>query len=143
MMNGTTLIERIIIRKLIEQMATAGFTPVSVWDSEEYVPATTAEAVIDHLYAVDADCTIHFARTADLKDWGNLGVLAITGNGVDIISDYHCGDEAFSRAVDAVYEWIEKMDNASCVEQGYADAEAETARAETRLDANGYTGTRP
>jgi hypothetical protein len=48
------------------------------------------------------DGTLHFAPKTHLDCWGRLGVYVVLGNGVDIISDWHCGNKSFDAAVDAV-----------------------------------------
>lgn len=116
-------LEHAIARALLAHMKAAGWEAVAVWDSEQYVmaggagiprdaaeavesPAIMSEAdVLDTVFGVDAYPTVHFARADNLKDWG-LGVMLVTGNGYDLISDYHTGDDgsrgkAFSDAVEA------------------------------------------
>ena len=106
--DAATHLEHIIIRVLVEDMAKAGFVPVSVFDGEEYVPELIGgaipdvmpiEEIIDAVYAVDDYPTIHFAPADGLGSWGNLGVLVVAGNGCDLISDYHCGNEKFSAVI--------------------------------------------
>lgn len=109
---GDRLIERVIIRRTIRELRKAGFVPVSVWDSEEYVPATTACKVIEVLDSVDYNCTVHFAPAADRKAWGNLGVMFVLGNGIDVISDHHCGNPEFSAAMDRVSEYVNALEAA-------------------------------
>lgn len=106
MATDQTLIEKAVIRRLISELGLAGYVPVNVWDSEEHVPATTADAVIDTIFAVDADCTIHFAKKDELAVWGRRGVLIICGNGQDCVADYHCADKVFDAAIERVYEAI-------------------------------------
>lgn len=110
-------LEHAIARGLLRAMAAADFVAVAVWDSEEYVyagkqsgsrkspmgePAAMTEAeVLDAVFAVDSNCTIHFAPASDRKEWGALGVMVIQGNGPDFISDYHCRNKAFTAAIDS------------------------------------------
>ncbi len=93
--------EKAILSDLITSLKSAGFVPVNVWDGGEYVDATTLDQVWDAVDSVD-ESTIHFARVEEPTKWGRLGVLCVSGNGCDIISDYHCGDPKFSAAIDAV-----------------------------------------
>lgn len=109
---GDRLIEKMIIRRTIRELKAAGFVPVTVWDSEEYVPATTARKVIETLDAVDYNCTVHFAPAKNRKAWGNLGVVFVLGNGIDVISDYHCGNPEFSEAMDRVSEYVNQLEAA-------------------------------
>lgn len=109
---GDRLLERLIIRRTIRELKKAGFVPVSVWDSEEYVPATTERKVIETLNAVDFNCTVHFAPAGDLKAWGRLGVMFVLGNGIDVVSDYHCGNPEFSAAMDRVSDYVNQLEAA-------------------------------
>lgn len=122
-------IERTIISALIRDMRAAGFQPAAVWDGEAYVMANgtfeqnsmrfhssqspdtdapdnieRAMTDVEALAAIDSvdDSTLHFTHQ-NATTWGNRGVLLILGNGEDVISDYHCGDTAFSAVVDGIY----------------------------------------
>jgi hypothetical protein len=112
-------IEHAITRALVHELDKAGFVAVAVWDSEEYqladnatikadaVPSMPAPKpmslteVLDSVFSVE-ECTLHFAKRDRLDAWGSLGVLLIGGNKEDLISDWHCGDEAFNAAVERV-----------------------------------------
>ena len=106
------LVEKLIIRRVVRELRLAGFVPVKVWDSEDYVDATTAKAVIQVLYDVDASCTVHFAPAADPAAWGRLGVLLVTGNGIDILSDWHCQNPTFDAALERVCDWVNALEAA-------------------------------
>lgn len=107
-------VEKRIITALIEACELAGFVPVKFWDSGEYQDVTwkansvgpTAEQqrIESSITCVDSvdEGTLHFAPKSDLGAWGQRGVLLILGNGIDIISDWHCGDSAFDHAVESV-----------------------------------------
>lgn len=97
-MNLNSKIERAIVAALVDECSKAGFVPVKVWDGGEYVEATTLDAVIDAVFSVD-ESTVHFAPAGDLVRWGKFGVFLVCGNGEDLISDNHCGNEAFAAAV--------------------------------------------
>jgi hypothetical protein len=97
-----TPVETRIVRGLIHALKKAGFVPVKLWDSEEYQEAITTTQALDAIESVDAIVTLHFAPKADITAWGRLGVMLVTGNGVDIISDWHCGNESFNAAVESV-----------------------------------------
>jgi hypothetical protein len=99
-------------------MAAAGFVPVCVWDTEEYIwspltaPAAkrnalharppvplTQQEVLYAVFGIDGGPTVHFAPTTRLQDWGAHGVMLVPGNGRDLIADHvdHVGP--FSDAV--------------------------------------------
>jgi hypothetical protein len=116
-------LERAIVKALIEEAAKAGFVPVTVWNGEEYAPQgiagrsraaeayvpdspLTPEQAIAEVFSVD-ESTLHFAPANDLAGWGSLGVFLVGGNREDIISDWHCGNDAFSNAVEAALHRIE------------------------------------
>lgn len=111
---GDRLLEKLIIRRTIRELRAAGFIPVCVWDSEEYVPATTLRQVIETLEAVDFNCTVHFAPASDPKDWGRMGVMFVLGNGIDVISDYHLPTTRpeFGAAMDRVTEYVNRLEAA-------------------------------
>jgi hypothetical protein len=92
-------LERSIVVAVVDECAKDGFVPVSVYDGGEYVPAADAAAVLDAVFSVD-EATIHFAPSDDKSDWGKRGVFIVLGNGEDCISDFHCGDASFARAVE-------------------------------------------
>lgn len=111
-MTNTQKLERAIVTALIKECAAAGFVPVTVYQDGDYEPdlssiegpdqptpvALSTEAAIDAVFAVDVS-TLHFAPADNLGAWGNRGVMLVCGNGEDIISDWHCGNEAFNSAV--------------------------------------------
>lgn len=114
------LIEKVIVCKMIEELDSAGFVPVKFWDGEGYQdianpmdnaasPVRREKACIDAINTVD-EGTLHFARKADLQDWGRFGALLILGHGEDVISDYHCASDypEFSAAFGRVYAYIDK-----------------------------------
>lgn len=104
-MSIQTELERAIVRKLIRTLGVAGFVPRCVWDGGEYVDARTEDAALEAVFAVD-ESTLHFQRLfAKDDDWGRLGVLLVCGNGEDIVSDYHCGDSAFSAAIEKALDY--------------------------------------
>lgn len=93
-------LEHAIVRHLLGTLRGAGFVPVCVWDSERYVRATTQEEVLNAIFEVDADVTLHFGRGGDPEGtWGAMGVMLVQGNGLDLISDWHSAPEDFDRAV--------------------------------------------
>ena len=108
-------IERIIIRRLITEAAVRGFVPVKFWDGEEYQEVeqevvcgeATRFSAIKAIDTVD-EGTLHFAPEKDRTAWGQRGVLLILGNGEDVISDWHSGDETFSAACEATLDAIEQ-----------------------------------
>ena len=101
-------LERSIVRALIWELEQSGFSPVAVWDGEDYVSTLAADAAIASIFSVDTS-TLHFAPKDDINKWGNLGVMLVCGNGKDIISDYHCGNEYFTKAVERVSDRIERL----------------------------------
>jgi hypothetical protein len=117
------LTERAIVRALIENLARAGFVPVCAWNGDEYAPwgkqrrelpecfeprPLTVEEALAEVFSVD-DSTLHFAPAGDTAAWGNLGVFLVGGNGNDIISDYHCGNASFAKAVDEICLNVEDL----------------------------------
>lgn len=95
-------LEKKIVRKLIRELKAAGYLPTQVWDSEQYVEVSGERDTIEAVFAVD-DSTIHFDGGKG-KNGHEHGVYLVCGNGCDIISDYHIGDEAFDKVVSAVME---------------------------------------
>lgn len=109
-MNTTNQVERAIIAKLCARLLLAGHRIAAVYDGEDYIMAGTIghdtetyeqgdepehiaaplklEHALDAIYAVDSICTLHFTHK-DSDTWGNRGVMLVTGNGSDVISDYH------------------------------------------------------
>jgi heme-degrading monooxygenase HmoA len=83
--------ERLIVSKLIDVAAEHGWKPHSVWDSEEEVRARTKAEALDAIFAVD-ESTLRFVH----PDNGTRqrGVLIVLGNGIDVISDYSCPEQA-------------------------------------------------
>ncbi len=92
-------IEKKITRRLVRACVAAGFVPRCVHDGEEYVPAATCEKAIEAIESTGMG-TLHFERKSDGK-WGAFGVLLITGNEEDIMSDWHCGNAEFNAAVES------------------------------------------
>lgn len=100
-------LEKKIVRGTVRRLKEAGFLATQVWDGGEYVKVRTEEEVLDAVFSVD-DSTVHFDGGAGDNDHSH-GVLFILGNGQDVISDYHCGDEAFDKAMDGVNEWVNQL----------------------------------
>ena len=98
-MSLRTKIERAKVSAVVAECEAAGYVPVRVWDGGEYVKTTGVTGALDAVFAVD-ESTIHFAPRDKPNGWGGCGVLVILGNGEDCISDWHCGDEVFSAAVE-------------------------------------------
>lgn len=107
--NARLDIERAIVRKLCRLLKAGGYPPSQVWDGGEYVPTTTENEVIEAVFAVD-EATIHFSGGDEDCEHG---VLIILGNGVDCISDYHCGDNKFDTILHQVQEWIDDEQRSS------------------------------
>ena len=109
MTNATRMkLERAIVATLIREAKRGGFVPVQVWQDGEYAPVTDAESAIEATFAVDT-ATIHFAPKGNPDDWGSRGVLIVGGNGEDVISDWHCGDDRFNAAVERAVKRIENL----------------------------------
>lgn len=101
-------LERVIIRKLIRELAEAGFAVHSV-AHDEYVNVATEDEAMREVFAVD-DCTLRFRDVRDRrKDPYLFGVLIVGGNSEDIISDWTASGE-FSAAVERVTDWVERAD---------------------------------
>ena len=100
-----------IVRALVRSLRAAGFDPVNFFDGEEYVPAETEQAAIDAFLSVD-DGTLHFRNTQEPRDKqsSSYGVLLVGGNGKDVIADWHCKNDKFSAAIDAVLDDIDDHD---------------------------------
>lgn len=114
-------IENAILVALIDNLSVAGFKAAAVWTGETYQladgeergprhtsmeirkPMTTVEVlkVFDDFDMVTS--TVHFTHQ-NLLSWGNRGVMVVSGNGEDFISDWHAGDKAFDAIVDTVSE---------------------------------------
>lgn len=99
--------EKAILRLTVKELGKIGWKPVQVWDSEEYVPATTIEEVIDAAMAVD-ECTVHFENAAGRDH----GVFFVWGNGCgdEAISNHHVGAEDFSDCMDRISAIVESAD---------------------------------
>jgi len=86
-------LEHAIVRALVKELRAAGWRPVWVCDGEEDVKinASTEHSalrqVLDAVFAVD-DSSIQFQ-----KHGRRMSVMLIGGNGVDLISDYHCAHD--------------------------------------------------
>ena len=107
-------LEEKIIKRLVRECRAAGFKPVYWFDSwpgeGEYQDAQhrSATEVVKVIDTTDLG-TLHFApigrvitKPADLE---NFGVFLVLGNGVDVISDWHCQDEAFNAAVEKAADY--------------------------------------
>lgn len=97
-------LERKIIRHVVRELRAAGFEPDSVYDGGEYVKARTEHAVLDAVFAVD-DATVHFDRGAG-DNGRSHGVYFVLGNGIDVLCDWHCGDDAFNAVLEKCADWI-------------------------------------
>lgn len=102
-MSKCELIERAVVRHLVERMAEHGWKPKETFDGEEYVTTKTVEQVLETVFSVE-DSTVSFVNGAGKI----LGVKLICGNEEDIISDYHVGTPEFEAAMNEVTAWIEK-----------------------------------
>ena len=107
-------LEHAIVRKLLDVMRNAGFVAVAVWDDEEYVYANgvtglskdptsvmSTREVLDAVFSVGVS-TLHFAPAGKLNAWGSHGVLLVTGNNEDIISDHHSHKGAWNDTLQAL-----------------------------------------
>lgn len=101
-------LERRIIRHVVRELRAAGFEPDTVYDGGEYVKAHTERAVLDAVFAVD-DATVHFDRGAGANGRAH-GVYFVLGNGIDVLSDWHCGDAAFDAVLDRCADWIGSLE---------------------------------
>jgi len=123
------IVERVIVRALIINMAAAGFQVACFHDGEDYVfpnfdgsePGTfrhfsdgesapeeitrpmTVDEAFEAINSVD-EGTLHFTYQHS-KKWGSRGVLLILGNGEDVIGDSH-SSKHFNEVLDALYEKI-------------------------------------
>lgn len=97
------LLERAIVSALIRECDAAGFVTHAVDDGgDEDQPATTPAEALEAVFAVD-EARLRFKAKDDASDEPRLyNVLLIGGNGCDIISDWHCGNASFDRAVNDV-----------------------------------------
>ena len=95
--------ERKIVRRVIRSLRAAGYFATEVWDGGEYVKVSSEKEIIDAVFAVD-DATVHFDGGKGANNHSH-GVYFVLGNGLDVISDYHCGDKEFSDVVDRVTNW--------------------------------------
>ena len=106
-------IEKQIVKRMVSDLGKAGWKPVCVYDSEEYVDAKSCKAVCDIVFSVD-ESTVTFAKPGHR----NQGVLLIPGNGNDgwdLITDNNCGDTEFAAVMDSVTDWCIKTEEARWV----------------------------
>jgi len=96
--------EKKIVRRLVRDLKKAGYLSECVWDGGEYVKTRTEAEVFSAVFAVDT-ATIHFDAGKGANGRSH-GVFIVNGNGFDCLSDWHCGDEEFSKVVDSVCDWI-------------------------------------
>jgi hypothetical protein len=91
----------------LQSLTADGFPPRQVFNGEgECVTTTTERAVMGIVFDGGGGVvTIHFSSA------GNTSVLLVPGNGVYIISDWHCSDPAFDAAVEKVCDWVKKLIN--------------------------------
>jgi len=102
MSNFNRLVERAIVRALIQECDRAGFMPHHVDDGGENVPCSTEHTAVEAIFAVD-DARLFFRSKDDAsRKPVTHGVYLVGGNGEDIISDWHCGNASFNAAVDRV-----------------------------------------
>lgn len=122
-------LERTIVTALLRDMRIAGYRPAAIWDGCEYVlggeagellnvasddaivdcgiarELTDAE-VLEQIADIDDFPTLHFTHL-NKSTWGNRGVMLITGNGEDIISDYHVvAGEPFGAVIERLYDCL-------------------------------------
>jgi len=112
-MRGKTecaVVEKLIIRKTLAVLKKAGFAPVRVWDGGEYVRARCERTVLKVVYSVGC-ATIHFAPIDKPKEWGSTGVFVVTGNGIDVLSDWHIQDKKFDAAMERVGEYVNQLES--------------------------------
>jgi hypothetical protein len=107
-LSATTIIEKKIVRHIIRELRAAGYEPTLVWDGGEYVKATTEQAVMDAVFAVD-DATVHFDGGKGDNEHSH-GVYFVLGNGIDVYSDSHCGDPEFAAVLERCVTWINELD---------------------------------
>lgn len=92
-------IEAKLIRAVMREVLKAGYKLDTVWDSERYIKVRTQNEALAAIFAVDS-ATLHFRNPAIEKSQDLYsGVFFVLGNGVDVISDWHCGDKVFDAAV--------------------------------------------
>lgn len=118
-------IERYVISALMRDMRYQGYNVAAVWDGEMYqlagtryqmvargqssksllmerIEASLTDTQVFRVLDLGGTPTLHFTHR-NTDTWGNMGVLLILGNGEDVISDYHCGDEMFSSIIDSIH----------------------------------------
>lgn len=103
------VVEKLILRKVLEELKKVGFIPVRVWDGGEYVRARAERTVLKVVYTVGC-ATIHFAPVDKPKEWGATGVFVVTGNGIDVISDWHTQDRKFDAALERVAKYVNHLE---------------------------------
>lgn len=81
--NQRLVIERVIVKHLIETMAAHGWHVDHVWDGGDEVHSSKLGGLLDAVFAVD-ESQIIFENRAGRQHW----VSIILGNGIDCISDY-------------------------------------------------------
>ena len=94
----TQTLERTVVANLLAHLEANGWKPVMVFDSEENVPATTAQAAMNAIFAVD-DSRLYVSNGTE-RYW----VYLVCSNGVDIITDnsYSAdGSDNFEMVMDA------------------------------------------
>ena len=96
-------VERKLIINVVRECAKRGWKPIAVFDGGQQVPAKTEAKVLEVCGSVD-DSTISFTNGKR-----NMGVLVILGNGIDCISDHNTGDADFEAAMEANYEYWNKL----------------------------------
>lgn len=100
-------LEKKIVRRVIRSLRVAGYLATQVWNGDEYVKVFTEQETLDAVFAVD-DATVHFDGGKGDNNWAH-GVYFVLGNGRDVISDYHCGDEKFAKVVDGLSDWASEL----------------------------------
>lgn len=94
----TQTLERTVVANLLAHLEANGWKPVMVFDSEENVPATTAQAAMNAIFAVD-DSRLYVSNGTE-RYW----VYLVCSNGVDIITDNSYstdGSDNFEMVMDA------------------------------------------
>lgn len=103
------LLERAVVRALIQELDRSGFVPHVVNDGGEWVGTRDEQSAIDACFAVDESWLYFRAKDDASAKPKTHGVFLVGGNGSDIISDYHCGNASFSAAVDRVSMNVEDL----------------------------------
>lgn len=91
-------LERRIVANLIDHLARAGWHVAALDDGESTEHVADMKAAMELIFNLDV-CWLYFG---DRQDEETLqGVQLVLGNGVDLISNWHSGDDAFDAALKA------------------------------------------